>query len=125
MENFAITLVCIALLIIGSVSITMSALSAVNAVADALRTEEGLARDMASTSILCRNTNTVPGGATATMYVFNDGKTSLANFAAWDVIVRYQNGNTAWIPYSAATPGWQTGGFFFPGPSGDLPTEYS
>lgn len=125
MENFAITLVCIALLIIGAVSVSMSALNAVNSVSDALRMEESLARDISSTSILCRNGSAAPGGATATVYVRNDGKTSLGSYAAWDVIVRYQNGSTVWIPYSTATPGWQTSGFFFRGPSGNLPTEYS
>jgi hypothetical protein len=121
MENFAITLVCIALLIVGALSISMSALNAVNAVSDALRVEEGLARDMANTSILCENSSSTSGGATVTMYVRNEGKTALSNYRAWDVIVRYQNGSTLWIPFSAATPGWQTSGFFFPGPIGNLP----
>ena len=40
MENFAITLVCIALLIAAAVSMSMTALNAVNTTADALRQEE-------------------------------------------------------------------------------------
>jgi hypothetical protein len=120
MENFAITLVCIALLIIGGVSVSMSALNSINTVSDALRTEESLSRDMVSTSIVCENSSTTGGGSTVTLYVVNDGKTALSNYAAWDVIVRQQNGGTSWIPYSTATPGWQTGGFFFTGTCGNL-----
>jgi len=125
MENFAITLVCIALLIIGALSISMSALNSINTVSDALRTEEVLSRDIVNTSILCENSSTAGSGGTVTMYVHNGGKTALSNYPAWDVIVRYQNGGTSWIPYSTATPGWQTGGFFFPGPFGNIRAPYS
>jgi hypothetical protein len=125
MENFAITLVCIALLIIGAVSISMTALNSVNSVSDSLRMEESLSRDIINTSILCENSSASSGGGTVTMLVHNNGNTSLANYAAWDVIVRYQDGGTIWIPYSAATPGWQTSGFFFPGTNRDIRAEYS
>jgi hypothetical protein len=125
MENFAITLVCIALLIIGALSISMSALNAMNTVSDALREGEVLSRDMINTNIACENSSTTASGSTVTILVHNDGKVSLSSYGAWDVIVRYQDGSTSWIPYSTATPGWQTGNFFFPGPFGNLSTPYS
>ena len=125
MENFAITIVCIALLIIGALSFSMASLSAINNVADALRQEEGLSRDIINSSIVCENSSVTGGGGQLTLYVLNDGKTALANYAAWDVIVRYQDGDTVWIPYSTSIPGWQYGGFFFPGRSGDLRALYS
>jgi hypothetical protein len=120
MENFAISLVCIALLIIGAVSISMTALNAVNSVSDALREEEGIARDIRDTSISCKSTLTINNGAGIIMDIDNMGKTNLLNYSGWDVIVRYQNGDTKRIPYSLATPGWTTSGFFFPGQSRDL-----
>ncbi len=120
MENFAITLVCIALLIAAGVSIAMTALNAIDSVSDSLRQEETLARDMVSTSITCENAVTAPGGGTLTLSVANTGNTKIADYAAWDVIVRYQNGDTNWIPYSTATPGWTTGGFFFSGETGNI-----
>ena len=126
MENFAITLVCIALLITGAVSMSMTALNAVNTMSDALREEEVLARDMINTSIACENATTSPGGGSVTLYVANTGNTSLANYVAWDVIVRYQDGSTYWLPYSVpvATPGWTTNIFFFPGQAGNIPAPY-
>jgi archaellum component FlaG (FlaF/FlaG flagellin family) len=124
MENFAITLVCIALLIASAVSMSMTALNAVNTMSDALRQEEALSRDMLNTSIACENATTAPGGNSVTLYIANTGNTSLANYAAWDVIVRYQDENTYWIPYSVATPGWTSGAFFFPGQAGNIPAQY-
>lgn len=121
MENFAISLVCIALLIIGAVSISMSALNSINSISDALRAEESLSRDMINSRISCKSTTTVGSGASVIMDIDNTGNTALLNYSAWDVIVRYQNGGTQWIPYSATTPGWQTSGFFFPGQSGNIP----
>jgi archaellum component FlaG (FlaF/FlaG flagellin family) len=124
MENFAITLVCIALLIAAAVSLCMTALNAVNTTADALRQEEVLSRDMVNTSISCENAVTSPGGNSVTLYVANTGNTSLADYAAWDVIVRYQDGGTNWIPNSVATPGWTSSAFFFPGQAGNIPAQY-
>jgi archaellum component FlaG (FlaF/FlaG flagellin family) len=125
MENFAITLVCIALLITCAGSLSMAALNGVNTMSDALRQEEVVSSDMINTSIVCENATTSPGGGSVTLYVANTGNTSLANYAAWDVIVRYQGGDTRWIPYSStATPGWTSGAFFFPGQSGNIRARY-
>ena len=125
MENFAIALVCIALLLAGAVTISMSSLNAMNTVSDALRDEQSLARETVNTVILCENSTTSAGGETLGFYVSNRGSTSLHDFDAWDVILRYQGGSTVWIPYSAETPGWQTDGFFFPGPSGGTRARHS
>jgi len=115
MENFIIALVCIALLISGVLSISMSALSSISTVSDALRQEEVLSRDMLGTSISCISAVTNAGGTSVTIDIQNDGKKAVADYDAWDVIVRYGDGDTVWIPYSASTPGWTISGFFFPG----------
>ena len=115
MENLAISIVCIALLIIGAVSISMSALNAINSVADALRLEETVANDIRNSSISCVSSTTIGSGANVIVDIDNTGNTKLSNYGSWDVIVRYQDGGTQWIPYGVTTPGWTTSGFFFPG----------
>ncbi len=115
MENLVITLVCIALLIMGAVTFSMSALTSMSTVADALRVDESLSRDILNTGIRCQSSATTDNGSTVTIDVENDGKKALANYAAWDVIVRYQDGGTVWIPYSTSTPGWTISAFFFRG----------
>ncbi|MGA2159180.1 MAG: hypothetical protein WB588_02310 [Dehalococcoidia bacterium] len=124
MENFAITLVCIALLITAAVSISMTALNAVNTMSDAMRQEEVLSRDMINTGIALQSATTAPGGNSVTLSVANTGNAKIADYAAWDVIVRYQDGDTYWIPYSTATPGWTTGSFFFPGQAGNIRAQH-
>lgn len=120
MENLAISIVCIALLIIGAVSLSMSALNAVNSISDALRQEESIARDIRNSSISCVSTSTINNGANVIMDIDNRGNTDLLDYEAWDVIVRYQDGDTQWIPYGVTTPGWTTSGFFFPGQFGNI-----
>jgi hypothetical protein len=120
MENFAVSLVCIALLIIGALSVSMSALNSINSVSDALRAEEVVANDIRNTAISCKTASTIGSGTSVIMDIDNIGKTDLLKYDGWDVIVRYQNGGTQRIPYAVATPGWTTSGFFFPGKSGDL-----
>lgn len=122
MENFVVSLVCIALLIIGAVSIATSALNAVNGVSDALRAEETIIRSMIDSSIDCTTTSTLSNGSVVNVDIQNTGKTDLYNYSKWDVIVHYQGGDTLWIPYGTAIPGWVTGGFFFPGEAGNLRT---
>jgi len=102
----------------------MTALSAVNSLSDAFRESESLSRDAVNTSIACENATVTGSGTTVTMYIENKGNTSLADYAAWDVIVRYQDGDTVWIPYTTSTPGWTTGGFFFPGGFGNIRAQY-
>ena len=115
METFVVTLVCIALLLLGAVTLSMSALNSMNTVTDALKVSESLSRDMLNTDIRCISSSTTDSGATVTIDIENEGKKALANYIAWDVIVRYQDGGTVWIPYSTSTPGWTISGFFFRG----------
>lgn len=124
MENFVITLVCIALLLVGAVSFSMSALSSINAVSSAMQTSDSLSRDILSTSIKCKSSATASGGASVAIDVDNDGNKALANYAAWDVIIRYQDGSTLWVPYSEGTPGWTVSGFFFQGGCGDISARH-
>ncbi|MGB8828717.1 MAG: hypothetical protein WCC72_04755, partial [Dehalococcoidales bacterium] len=43
-------------------------------------------------------------GGVLELTVKNDGQTNIADFAQWDVIVQYQNGDFSYLAYSPAGP---------------------
>jgi hypothetical protein len=115
MENLFITIVCIALILLATVSYATSSLSSADLISNSFKTMVERARVISRTDIIAENATTTDGSEVE-VTLSNDGNTSLRNFSRWDVIVRYQGGATAWIPYSAsAIPGWSDNGTFFNG----------
>jgi len=114
MENLFITIVCVALILLGTVSYATSSLSAVDVVAGSLKETTEQAMEIGRTDITATEATTV-NGTEVEVTLSNSGNTALRNFSKWDVIIRYQNGTTQWIPYSAAVPGWSINGIFLNG----------
>ena len=116
MENLFITIVCIALILLATVSYATSSLSSADMISNSFKNAVERARVISRTDIRAENATTTANGSEVEVTLSNDGNTALRNFSRWDVIVRYQNGATAWIPYSAsATPGWSDQGTFLNG----------
>jgi hypothetical protein len=106
MENLFITIVCIALIMLASVSYASSSLSSADAIGNSFKTMAERVREIGRTNIIAENTTTADGSAVE-ITLRNDGNTALRNYSRWDVIVRYANGTTTWIPYQAADGrGW-------------------
>jgi len=115
MENVFITIVCIALILLGTVSYASSSLSSADAISNSFKNTLERARQIGRTDIIAENATTADGSEVE-VTLSNRGNTSLRNFSRWDVIVRYQDGATLWIPYAAlAVPGWSSGGIFLNG----------
>jgi len=116
MENLFITIVCIALILLGTVSYASSSLSSADVITNSFKNTVERARQIGRTNITATGALTNAGGSAVEVTLSNNGNTSLRNFSRWDVIVRYQNGATLWIPYSAAAvPGWSDNGTFLNG----------
>jgi hypothetical protein len=115
MENLFITIVCIALILMATVSYASSALSSADAITNSFKNAAERARVIGRTDITATGATTVDGSEVE-VTLRNEGNTSLRNFRKWDVIVRYQDGATLWVPYSAsAVPGWSDNGVFLNG----------
>lgn len=116
MENLFITIVCIALILLATVSYASSSLSSADEITSSFKSAVERARDISRTDISATGAVTNAGGSNVEFMLKNIGNTSLRNYSRWDVIVRYQNGATIWIPYAAASvPGWSDNGTFLNG----------
>ncbi len=116
MENLFITIACIALILLGTVSYASSSLSSADAITNSFKNALERAGEISRTDIRATVATTAVDGSAVEITLSNDGTTSLRNFSRWDVIVRYQDGDTVWVPYAAATaPTWSDNGTFLDG----------
>ncbi len=103
MESTLISVVSLALIIIGSVTMALSSLISASTVSDSWKDMEELSSEIRKTEIEATLSGNYTGG-NINLMVANEGQTNLASFSKWDVIARYQNGNTEYIAYTATYP---------------------
>jgi len=116
MENLFITVVCIALILLATVSYASGALTSADMITNSFKNTAERVREIGRSDITAAEAITNHDGSEVEITLRNDGNTSLRNFSRWDVIVRYQDGGTQWIPYSVtAVPGWSDSGIFLNG----------
>jgi hypothetical protein len=115
MENLFVTIVCIALIIIGGVSYATSALNSVDKLAVSWKLAEACAQETRETGVQAISSETHDNGSSIDVSLQNVGNQSLYNYDKWDVIVRYQGGGATWVPHTEATPGWSISGIYYNG----------
>ena len=118
MENLFVTIVCIALILLATVSYATSSLDSADLISNSFKTMAERARQAGRTDITATGALTNADGSVVAVTLRNDGNTALRNYKKWDVIVRYQGGDTLWIPYSASAlvlPGWSDNGTYLNG----------
>lgn len=115
MENLIITIACIALILLGTASFATSSLNSVDTLSSSWKQAEAKAQEINRTDISAIDSQTLANGSEIDITIRNEGNTSLTSFNKWDVIIRYQNGSTQWIPYSGSTPGWSVSGIYLNG----------
>lgn len=119
MENAIVSLICITLILVGTVTMTMSSFSSVDMISGSWKQMEDQAQEMRQTEIACVSL-LVPGeygGSRVAITIRNEGGASLSDFNRWDVIVQYEVGNVEWLPFYPhdTSPGWTVDGIFFSG----------
>lgn len=103
METILVSLVSLALIIISSVTMAISTMQSTNKVADSWKQMEAQSSDINRTDINALPPSSYTGGV-IDLTVKNDGQTNLNAFSKWDVIVQYQDGNVAYLTYTATYP---------------------
>ena len=115
METALISIVSVALVIIATVTMMMSAFHSVSTVTDSWKLMEQQAENIRRTEIMAVPPEGYSGG-NINLMPRNEGQTDLDNFPGWDVIAEQQAGSTYYIAYTDnATPGsneWTVEGIY-------------
>jgi len=106
MENIFVSIVCLAVLLLGMGTLALGSFNSVDVLVYAMKDEESQAASIRQTAISSVNSTTYASGTMADLSLENTGQVSLYDYGRWDVIVRYENGEVQWIPYGSSTPGW-------------------
>jgi hypothetical protein len=108
METAIVSLLCIALIVFGGMTMSQGFLTSVDASTTGLgnighRDETTMRTELSSVS------TSLPAANTLEVTLENSGQVKLADFDKWDVIVQYYDGfgtyHTRWLPYAEGTLG--------------------
>ena len=113
METAIVSLICIALVVFGGMTMSQGFMTSVDASTTGLE-EIGQRNETIMRTELSPVSTNMPAANTLEVTLENSGQTKIADFDKWDVIVQYYDGtgtyNTRWLPYTAGTLGdneWQ------------------
>ena len=108
METAIVSLICIALLVFGGMTMSQGFLTSVDTSTTGLE-EIGQRDETIMRTGLSSVSTSLPAANTLEVTLENDGQTKLADFDKWDVIVQYYDGTgtyyTKWLPYTEGTLG--------------------
>jgi flagellar protein FlaF len=121
METAIVSLLCIALVVFGGMTMSREFLTSVDTSASGL--QEIIRRDESSMRTeLATVSASTPAANQVAVALENRGQTKLADFSKWDVIVQYYDGAgnyyTRWLPYTNGALGdnqWQVTWIHFNG----------
>ncbi len=125
METVIVSLICIALMVIGGMTMSQGFLSSVDSTT--VGWEEMGERDEAiMRTELATLTASQPSADLLEVTLGNNGQTKLSDFAEWDVIVQYYDGSSSyyvkWLPYTGGSLGnneWTVKGIYLDYTSSD------
>ncbi len=108
METIIVSLICIALIVFGGMTMAQGFMTSVDASTTGLE-EIGQRDETIMRTELTPVSTSLPALDTLEVTLKNTGQTKLADFDKWDVIVQYYDGTgayyTKWLPYATGTLG--------------------
>lgn len=99
MESALVSVVCVALIIISSVTMMVSSFTSVSTIVESWQQMEKEADNIRRTDISSIPPENYTGGI-IDVFVSNEGETNLMSFEEWDVISRFQEGGICYINYT-------------------------
>lgn len=106
METVIVSIMCIALVVFGGMTMSQGFLTSMDAGATGLE-EIGQRDETIMRTELTPVSTEQPSGNRLEVIIENSGQTKLADFDKWDVIVQYYDGtgtyHVVWLPYTEAT----------------------
>ncbi|MFH1169785.1 MAG: hypothetical protein V1691_03720 [Chloroflexota bacterium] len=122
METAVVSLICIALIVFGGMTMSQGFLTSVDTTSTSLEEISNRSEDIMRTEQAPTQATTAIGGLYLDVRLTNTGQTKLASFSKWDFIVQYYDdfGNyyVKWLPYTTGALGdneWQETGIFLNG----------
>jgi hypothetical protein len=103
METILISLVCLALIVMSTVTMTISLFQSENGLVNSWKIAEAQASSMRQTEIAASAPQDYQGGA-IDLEIENEGHVDLSDFPKWDVIVQYESGTIRYLTYTASYP---------------------
>jgi hypothetical protein len=121
METAIVSLICIALVVFGGMTMSHGFLTSLDAGTAGLEQVGDRDETIMRTNLSAATTN-MPDANTLEITMENTGQTKLADFEKWDIIVQYydeaSNYHTLWLPYTSGVPvnnEWTMSGILFNG----------
>ena len=108
MDTAIISIICIALIVFGGMTMSQGFITSVDASTTGLEEISQRDEDMIRTALTPITTD-MPSADTLELTLENTGQTRLSDFEAWDIIVQYYDGtgtyHIEWLPYTEGTLG--------------------
>jgi len=111
METLIVSIICIALVVFGGMTMSNGFMTSVDASTAGLEQAGNRNETIMRTELTSISTNLtlVSGPSPLEIVLENTGQTKMADFEKWDIIVQYYDGSgayhVAWLPHSAAGGG--------------------
>jgi hypothetical protein len=118
METVIVSLICVALMIIGGMTLSQGFLTAVDSSTVGWDEMESRDQDIMRTDLHALSANMTDANHVE-IALRNNGQTKLSDFEKWDVIIQYHNAGgdqyVQWLPYTSGAPGdnqWTVKGIY-------------
>jgi hypothetical protein len=118
METAFVSIICVALLVIGGMTMSRGFLSAIDNTSANIDTISQRNEQIMRTNISVLEA-TQPASKKLELHISNIGQVKLADFAKWDIIVHHMDNSSqyyvTWLPYVASNPGndqWTVKGIY-------------